>query len=203
MKTNKKILNKNFLIMAVAFTLLIVLIATSVSLAYIKKNKEVASSSSEIGTTEIVSISNPTINNPINFSAGATVACPININLSANVDSVVRVKVATSFYDENGVQKVLPNYLTLNLDQTHGTWTSDEYGLCFYLNNNAKDLSTLNFISSITFNNDSYAENYVGTQLKLVVEAEILQQKSIDYTNHPWKDNAPSSWLTQAENNFN
>lgn len=187
---------------AVSLLLFVALITLTVSLAYLSGKKDIDGASTT-GQATIVSITNPTTSSPIAFSKGATKDCGISIKLSANVDCVVRIKIAFSYYDNYETKRTVPDNVTPNLSTSQGGFVSDEYGLCYYFNANAKDITDLEFISSITFDDDLATNDlYVGLNLRISVDAEILQQKVIDYSSHPWRDNAPTEWLERAKNNF-
>ena len=188
---------------AVSLLLFIALVSLTISLAYLSGKKEIDNSTSQLGQATILSITNPTTSSPIAFSKGATKDCGISIKLSANVDCVVRIKIAYSYYDNYETKRTVPDNVTPNLSTSQGGFVSDEYGLCYYFDANAKDIDELLFISSITFDDDEATNDlYVGLSLRVSVDAEILQQKAIDYSSHPWRDNAPSEWIARAKNNF-
>lgn len=188
---------------AVSLLLFVALVSLTISLAYLSGKKDIDNSTSQLGQATILSITNPTTSSPIAFSKGATKDCAISIKLSANVDCVVRIKIAFSYYDNYETKRTVPDNVTPNLSTSQGGFVSDEYGLCYYFNANAKDIDELLFISSITFDDDEATNDlYVGLSLRVSVDAEILQQKVIDYASHPWRDNAPTEWLERAKNNF-
>lgn len=187
---------------AISLLLFVMLLSLTISFAYLSGKKEVKETVAT-GQATIVSITNPTISSPLPFSKGSTKECKISITLSANVDSVVRIKIAYSYYDNHETKCTVPDNVTPNLSTSQGGFVSDQHGLCYYFDANAKDITTLNFISSITFDDDPTTNDlYAGLNLRISVDAEILQQKAINYSAHPWRDNAPTDWLDRAKNNF-
>lgn len=203
-KQQKNINNSKFSVLwgCISLLLFILLISLTISLAYLSGQKELEDSSF-VGKATIVSITNSTTSSPIPFAAGETKNCEISIQLDANVDCVVRVKVAYSYFDNHETKHTVPDNVTPTISTTQGGFVSDEDGLCYYFDANAKDITELNFISSITFDDNSATNaQYVGLNLRIYVDAEIIQQKAINYSSHPWGDNAPSEWIERAKNNF-
>lgn len=164
----------------------------SFAVAY-KQNQE--KHTTTIGRTKIVSIDNSTLSK-LEYKTSGSSEAHIKINLDCNVDAVIRVKVSPRFYDENDRIIVVPNNLEYVFDSTKGTWTADQNNMCFYFNGSVKDLTEIDFIREIKFSNHNY-ENY---KFDLIVEADILQMAVIDYSNHPWKDNAPQEWINLSKN---
>ena len=160
----------------------------SFAVAY-KQNREQLTT--EIGTVKVVSVVNPTESTKLEYKTTETTNVNVSINLDCNVNAVVRVKISPRFYDENDRQVVIPNSLIYNVNDHQGRWISDTNNMCFYFANSVKDIEVLDFLKSISFNTHEYF-NY---KFDLVIEADILQTVGIDYSNHPWKENAPQEWL--------
>lgn len=164
----------------------------SFAVAY-KQNQE--RHTTTIGRTKITSIDNTTLSK-LEYKKSGSSEAHIKINLDCNVDAVIRVKVSPRFYDENDRIIVVPNNLEYVFDFMQGDWIADENNMCFYFNKSVKNMTELDFIREIKFSNHNY-ENY---KFDLIVEADILQMSVIDYSNHPWKDNAPQEWINLIKN---
>ena len=150
---------------------------------------------STIGKTEVVSIENSTLSK-LEYKTSGSSEAHIKINLDCNVDAVLRVKVSPRFYDENDRIVVVPNTLEYVFDFMQGTWTADENNMCFYFNGSVKGIAELDFIREIRFSN----HNYENLKFDLVIEVDVLQMTAVDYSNHPWKDNAPQEWINLIKN---
>lgn len=182
------------IIFAVACTICVMAFITGGLIFALKYKENNIDYGSKVGEAKIVSVSNSTTNQKIELVLGSSQNVNININLKSSVDGVVRVKIAPRFYDEFDNIVVVPNSLTYVFETSQGDWVSDESYSCFYFNESTKNISTLNFLKSVTIPNDSALSGY---KLDFVVEADILQIDGIDYNNHPWKDNAPIDWLNK------
>ena len=184
-------------IFIVACALCIITLASGTLIYALKYKEKNVSYGTQVGQAKIVSINNSTKTSKIELSANSSHQINVSVNLSCNVDGVVRVKVSPRFYNELDQLTVLPNNLTYVFNETQGQWLSDANYMCFYFNETVKNISTLNFLSSILTPNNELLNGY---KLDLVVEAEILQLNGVDYANHPWKDNAPAEWLNKFKN---
>lgn len=189
---------KKLLIFSFSFLLVCLIATLGVTLTYLKDVGEI-SSGTQIGKVSVISVSNPTTSNKIDFVAGQNIEVPISINLDCNVDAVLRVKIAARYFDKNDRLIYLANNLTYNLNTSQGTYTSDGFDLCFYFNGSIKDITTLNFLTSVTCGDDPSNE-YSDVSIDFVIEVDTLQMKGIDYDNHPWKDNAPVEWINLIKN---
>lgn len=190
----------NKLLFLIVFILLIVAIPTTslIVYAYLSNSKE-ANIETQIGEVKVLSVDNYSSSNKLKFEAGQTIDCPISVNLSCNVDAVLRVKIVARYFDQFDRQVTVPNNVEYNLDDTVSSWTSDGFDLCFYFNGSIKNISTLNFLSSITCGTSS-EENYSNYTIDFIVEVDVLQMSTIDYTDHPWKDDAPQEWIDYIKN---
>ena len=94
-KNFNKSLKSSAILGAISLLLFVMLLSLTISFAYLSGKKEVKETVAT-GQATIVSITNPTTSSPIAFSKGSTKECEISITLSANVDSVVRIKIAYS-----------------------------------------------------------------------------------------------------------
>ena len=165
--------------------------------AYIHRLRELESNT-KIGHAEIISLINPTTNNKLTITEETNQNINVSINLDCNVDAVIRVKISPRYYDSAERIIILPNNIKYNFDTTHGNWIADDLNMCFYLDSTVKDLSSITIINSITFDSSTISD-YQNCLLDFIIEADILQTTSIDYSNHPWKDNAPMSWLDKVK----
>ena len=169
----------------------------TIAYAYIYRQREIEGNS-KVGHCEIVSISNPTAERKINIAAGESQDLKISISLDCNINAVVRVKITPKYYDSFDRTVILPNNIIYNTNTSQGNWMADEFNLCFYFDNTVKNIETLDFINSISFNQQNIGL-YQNHYLDFVIEADILQTSAIDYDNHPWKDNAPQEWLNKVK----
>ena len=188
---------KKILLICFSIFLIIAVPVTPIVYAYLFNSKE-ANINTQIGQVKVLSVDNFTSSQKIDFEAGQTIECPISINLSCNVDAVLRVKIVTRYFDQYDRQVAVANNIQYNLDSTYSTWTIDGFDLCFYFDSSIKDISVLPFLSSITCKT-SQSEEYSNYSMDFIVEVDVLQMSSIDYDNHPWKDNAPQQWLDKIK----
>lgn len=181
-------------IVVLAVVCCVFLIASASLIAYaVLQNQKDLSVNTQVGTVEVVSVENPSLDEKIKFTTGETISCPITINLSANVDAVLRVKIATRYFDNFERLISVPNNIQYDLNGSVN-WTSDGFDLCFYYNASIKDMTSLTFINGIVCGEDPDG-TYDNVYMDFVVEVDVLQMSAIDYANHPWEDNAPESWL--------
>ena len=193
MKTSRKIL-----LICFSIFLIIAVPVTPIVCAYLFNSKE-ANINTQIGEVKVLSVDNFTSTQKIKFEPDSTVECPISINLSCNVDAVLRVKIVPRYFDKYDRQVSVINNIQYNLDSSYSSWTSDGFDLCFYFDGSVKNISNLPFLSSITCGSDS--ENvYSSYSIDFIVEVDVLQMTSINYDNHPWKDNAPQQWIEKIKN---
>jgi len=185
------------IIIIILFTTIILSSVVGVS-AYIHRQREIESST-KIGHAQIVSISNPTTIQKVIINDGLTQNLNISINLDCNIDAVVRVKISPRYFDSFERINLLPNNVTYSFNASQGSWIPDENNMCFYFDSSVKDITVLNFIDSISFDNETINE-YENHSVDFIIEADILQTNTIDYNNHPWKDNAPSTWIEKIKN---
>lgn len=192
-------MSKKIKIIALAVVCSVLLIASASMIAYaVLSNQNKLDINTEVGTVKVISVDNPTSSNKIKFSAAETISCPITLNLSANVDAVLRVKIATRYFDNFERIISVPNNIQYNLEGAEN-WTSDGFDLCFYYNSSIKDLTSLTFMNGIICGEDLNGA-YENIYMDFVVEVDVLQMSAIDYSNHPWKDNAPASWIEKIQN---
>ncbi len=187
-------MRNRIIIFAVACSLCFITFITGGLIFALKYKQNNIDYGSQVGEAKIVSIENSTLNQRINLGASSSQNVSIKLNLKCTVDGVVRVKIAPRLYNEFDNIVVLPNSLTYVFETSQGEWISDSSYSCFYFNESVKNISSLNFIKSISIPNYSSLNGY---KLDFVVEADILQIDGIDYNNHPWKDNAPTDWLNK------
>lgn len=187
---------KKILIPAFAIVLVVAFASISV-LAYIHREREIEGQT-KIGTAKVVSITNSTSNSHVLFQEGACVV-DISVNLSCNIDAILRFRVAPKFYDENDRLVVIPNIVGYNLDQSGEGWISDGNNMCFYYKGLVKNVDSLNLIDSITFD-EGKIEDFEGYSVELIIEVDVLQHRAINYNNHPWQDNAPLEWIDLMKN---
>lgn len=161
--------------------------------AYIHRKRDLEGAT-KVGHAEIVTINNPTISSRLSFSEGNKVDVEVSVDLDCNVDAVMRVKILPKFYDLADRNVILPNNLIYNFSNTEGNWIRDDSYMCFYLDKNVKNKNNVIVLNSVIVDNGNL-ELYQNYKIELIVEVDIIQTNSIDYDNHPWKDNAPAQWL--------
>lgn len=193
-------MKKKKMIVLICFLCLILIVApiSGFVYAYLVKQKE-AQISTQVGQAKVLSVENYFQSQKIEFVANQTIDCPISINLSCNVDAVLRVKISTRYFDNFERLVSVPTNIYYNLDTSQGTWTSDGFDLCFYYDGSVKNIDKLNFMSSITCGSDE-SQLYDGLSMDFVIEVDVLQIAAVDYSNHPWKDNAPQEWIDKIKN---
>ena len=169
----------------------------TIAFAYIYRERKI-DGTSKVGHCQIVSISNPTLDQKINIENGVDKNLNISISLDCNINAVVRIKITPKYYDSFPRTVVFPNNIIYGTDTTEGNWIADDFNMCFYFDSSVKGIQTLNFINTISFNQENI-DLYQNHYLDFVVEADILQTSAIDYNNHPWKDNAPEQWLEKVK----
>lgn len=193
MKTKSKMI-----IILIAFAILLIVAASVGTYAYIRREKS-AESQTKVGHAEIVSVDNSTAENRIEIGDGSQKSVNIKINLDCNIDAVIRVKISPRYFDDFDRVSVLPNNIIYNFDNTAGNWIADSNNMCFYLDSSVKDITSVDFINSVSFSANNIS-NYQNCTLDFIVEVDILQTAAVDYNNHPWKDNAPAEWLEIVKN---
>lgn len=187
---------KKIALISILLVLSLSVVGGTIAYAYISRERNIEGGS-KVGHCQIISISNPTLNSKIKIS-DQTQDLNISISLDCNINAVVRVKIIPKYYDIFDRTVNLPNNIIYNTENDEGTWIADEYNMCFYYDTSVKDVEILNFINSISFDqeNNSLYENHT---VEFIIEADILQTSAIDYNNHPWKDNAPEEWLNRVK----
>ena len=188
---------KKIILISILLFLSLSVVGGTIAYAYIYRQREIEGNS-KVGHCEIVSIQNPTVENKINIGNGEDKSLNISISLDCNINAVVRVKITPKYYDSFDRTVVLPNNIIYNTDSSQGNWMADEFNMCFYFDNSVKNIETLSFSNSISFSQENIAL-YQDHFLDFVIEADILQTSAVDYSNHPWKDNAPEEWIEKVK----
>ena len=188
---------KKIILISILVFLSLSVVGGTIAYAYIYRQKEIEGNS-KVGHCQIVSISNPTKETKLNIGNGESQDLTISVNLDCNINAVVRIKISPKYYDSFDRTVTLPNNVIYNTDTSKGNWMADEFNMCFYFDASVKNIQTLNFTNSISFNQENI-DLYKNLSLDFIIEADILQTSAIDYNNHPWKDNAPSQWLEKVK----